>query len=151
MKNILVAVDFDERTFELVNYAAEFAKKFGAKIWIVHIAAPEPDFVGYDVGPTYIRDSRAGELRVEHKNLRVLVDKLLQEGIEADALLISGSTVKMILDEAKKLHADLIITGSHDHSFIYNAFVGSTSLELFKKSEIPLLTVPLDKIKERLN
>lgn len=145
MKNILVAIDFDERTYELVNYAAEFAKKFGAKIWIVHIAAPEPDFVGYSVGPEYIRDSRASELRSEHKNLHLLVDKLHQEGVEAEGLLVSGSTVKMILDEAKKLHADLIITGSHDHSFLYNAFVGNTSLELFKKSAIPLLTVPLDR------
>ncbi|MDF9800117.1 nucleotide-binding universal stress UspA family protein [Catalinimonas alkaloidigena] len=143
MKNILVAVDFDERTFFLVDYAAELAKKFDAKIWIVHIAAPEPDFVGYDVGPQYIRDSRADTLKGEHKSLKLLTDKLHQQSIEADALLISGPTVQMILDEAKKLQADLIITGSHAHSFLYNAFVGSVSLALFKKSKIPLLTVPL--------
>lgn len=148
MKNILVAIDFDERTYELVAYAAEFAKKFSSKVWIVHIAAPEPDFVGYDVGPEYVRDNRAGELRVEHKNLQLLADKLLKEGVDAEGLLVQGPTVKMILDEAQKLYADLIITGSHDHSFIYNAFVGNTSLELFKKSRIPLLTVPLDSNKE---
>lgn len=148
MKNILVAVDFDERTFELVTYAAKLAKKFDAKVWIVHIAAPEPDFVGFDVGPEYIRDSRAHELRVEHRNLKVLTDRLREEAIDTDALLIAGPTVQMILKEAQKLDADLIITGSHDHSFIYNAFVGNTSLELFKKSNIPLLTVPIDRMKK---
>lgn len=150
IRNILVAVDFDERTTKLVNYAAELAKKFEANLWIVHIAAPEPDFVGYGVGPKYIRDSRADELKEEHRYLYALAERMQQQGVKVDALLIPGPTVQMILDEARKLEADLLITGSHDHSFIYNAFVGSTALELFKKSSIPLLTVPLDEGEEDL-
>lgn len=145
INNILVAVDLDERTYKLVDYAAALASKFDAKVWIVHIAAPEPDFVGYDVGPQYIRDTRAETLKEEHKDLKKLTEKLHQQAIEADALLIAGPTVQMILDEAKKLKADLIISGSHDHSFLYKAFVGSIAEGIFRKAKIPLLTIPLDE------
>lgn len=143
MKNLLVAVDFDQRTNKLIDFAEKIALKFKAKVWIVHIAAPDPDFVGYEPGPQYIRDFRAGELKNEHKRLISWTEQLSKRGVESEALLIQGPTVKMILKEAQDLKADLLITGSHDHSFVYNAFVGSTALEIFKKSNIPLLTVPV--------
>ena len=50
MDNILVTVDFDENTNLLVNKAFELGQKFGAKVWLLHIAAPEPDFIGYKIG-----------------------------------------------------------------------------------------------------
>ena len=47
MKNIIIAVDFVEDNEILLEKSIEIIKKFQAKIWIIHIAAPEPDFVGY--------------------------------------------------------------------------------------------------------
>ena len=52
------------------------AEKFGSKLWLVHIAAPDPDFVGYGTGPIYIRDSRAKELKEEHQQLMHIMDDL---------------------------------------------------------------------------
>ena len=49
----------------------------------------------------------------------------------------------MIIEESKKLNADLIIAGHHEHGFFYNAFVESVSAEVIKKSKIPVLIVPL--------
>ena len=69
MKNILVSIDFNEQEALLMDRAYEFAKAFDAKIWLVHIAAPDPDFVGYDAGPQYVRDARAEDLKGEHKLL----------------------------------------------------------------------------------
>ena len=53
-----------------------YCRKFGSKIWLVHIAAPDPDFVGYEVGPQYIRDHRADELKKEHKLVKKYADEL---------------------------------------------------------------------------
>ena len=67
MKNLLVTVTFEEKeTSVLLAKAMSIAEKFGSKIWLVHIAAPDPDFVGYEVGPQYIRDHRADELKKQH-------------------------------------------------------------------------------------
>ena len=108
MKNILVPVDFEGySTYLLLGQAYELAKKFDSKIWLIHVAAPDPDFVGYEEGPQYIRDKRAEELRKEHKMLKKYTDELHEKGVQAEGLLIFGSTVEMIHAEAKKLKIDL--------------------------------------------
>lgn len=143
MKNILVALDFDLRSQQLTDYAASFAEKFEARLWLVHIAAPEPDFVGYDTGPQYIRETRAEDLREEHRVLQKMAEDLRKRSIAAEALLVQGPTVQTLLDECEKLEIDLLVIGSHEHGFLYNLFAENTALELFKKSNIPLLVVPL--------
>ena len=144
MKNILVTIDFDNKEHILVNKASEFAKAFQAKLWIVHVAAPDPDFVGYEVGPKYIRDSRAEELREEHRILQKFAEEQESKGIACEGLLIQGATIQMIIEESIKLNVDLIVAGHHEHGFLYKAFAGSTSSDIIKKSKIPVLLVPLN-------
>jgi len=144
MKNILVSIDFNKGEDLIIKKAIEIAEKFNSKVWIIHITAPEPDFVGYNVGPEYIRENRANELRKEHKILEEHAKNLNEQGIEAQGLLIQGATIEMILEESKKLKVDLIIAGHQEHNFIYKAFIGSVSAGLIKKSKIPILIVPIE-------
>jgi len=118
MKNILVTIDFKDGEQLVVDKAHELAAQFDSKIWLLHIAAPDPDFVGYGVGPQYVRDNRAAELRKEHKQLAKLTKSLKVKGVKAEGLLVQGGTIEMILAEAKKLNVDLIIAGYH-HNLIY--------------------------------
>lgn len=145
MKNILVAIEFDEHTPAFIDYAVMIAKPFDAKLWLVHIAEAEPDFVGYNEGPKYIRDTFAQELRKEHRHLQDICDEIKKEGMEAEGLMIQGPTIEMLLEEADKLEVDMIITATHHRSFIYKAFIGSVSTELFERSKIPLLVYPVSE------
>ncbi|GAB2766131.1 universal stress protein [Salinimicrobium soli] len=145
IKNILVAVDFNDAVGELLGYAEGLAEKFEAKVWVVHVAEPDPDFVGYEPGPQYIRDYRAEDLREEHRNLQNITRTFLGEDIDKEALLIQGSTVKTVLEEAKKLKCDLLIVGTHKHSFLHNLLRESVSLELIQKANIPMLAIPIDE------
>ncbi len=144
MKNILVTIDFNKDEALLIDKAVQLAKAFDSKLWLMHIAAPDPDFVGYDVGPQYIRDSRAKELKQEHQQLQEYADNLKEKGVDSEGLLIQGPTIDMILEESKKLHVDLIIAGHHKHGFFYSQFVESVSSEIIRKSKIPVLIVPFE-------
>ncbi|MDR5589497.1 universal stress protein [Christiangramia sp. SM2212] len=144
-KNIMVAVDFNDSIGELMVYADSLAQKFGSKVWVLHVADPEPDFVGYEPGPQYIRDIKAEEYREEHHNLQEICKNFISEEVQADALLIQGSTVKTVLSEAQKLNVDLLIVGTHKHSFLHNLLQESVSMELIKKAEIPMLTIPIEE------
>ena len=144
MKNILAAIDFKGHEEQIIETATKFARTFGSKIWLIHIAAPDPDFVGYEPGPQYIRDCRATTLKKEHELLETYCNEFSKKGIEAEGLLIQGATVEMIMKESKKLHIDLIIIGHAEHSFIYKAIFGNISKAVIQKSTIPVLTVPLD-------
>jgi nucleotide-binding universal stress UspA family protein len=145
LKNILVAIDFNDTVGELLSYAEGIACKFEAKLWIVHVADPDPDFVGNEPGPQYIRDMKADELRDEHRNLQKICEAFLDPKLEFEALLIQGSTVESVIDEAQKLACDMLIVGTHKHSFFHNLFSESVSMELLKKAEIPLLSIPIDE------
>jgi len=143
MKNILVAVDLDDSAQLLVEKAAEQAEKFGSKVWVLHIADPEPDFVGNKVGPQYIRDLRVKELLSEHHLIRKYTDFLKAKNIDTDGLLIAGATVRLILEEIEKLNIDLVIIGHHQHSLMYKIFTGTTHSAIVNKSKVPVLIVPL--------
>ena len=140
-----MAVDFDNRSNVLLDYASELSSKFDARLWIVHIAAPEPQFVGYEVGPEYIRDMRAEDLRDEHRFLQNMARGIRDKGGKAEALLIQGPTVQTLLDELNKLEADLLIVGSNQHGYIYRAFAEDTAAELQKQCPVPMLIIPLEK------
>lgn len=144
MKNILVSIDFNNNEKLLMDKALELAKVLNAKLWLLHVASPEPDFVGFGVGPQYIRDDRANKLRKEHRLMGTYTDTLKLKGVEAEGLLINGVTTDMILEEAEKLDIDLIITGRHEHSIMYKMFFGSVSKGIINKSNIPVMVVPLD-------
>lgn len=144
MNNILVALDFNDNEQLLISKVEELANLSNAKVWFMHIAAPEPDFVGYEVGPHYVRDYRAEELREEHKQLQVMSDQLKGKGIDADGLLIQGATVEMIMAEAERLNVNMIALGHHDHNFLHKAFFGSVASDVINQSKIPVLVVPLD-------
>jgi len=57
--------------------------------------------------------------------------------------MVQGPTIEMLLSEADKLSVDMIITSSHKRSFLYKAFFGSVSTELFEKASIPVLAIPV--------
>ncbi len=143
MKNILVAVDLKSSDQVLINQVSILAEKFNSTVWIIHIAAPDPDFVGYGIGPFYIREMRADELRKEHKQLQAMANQLQEKSIQTEALLIQGPTVEMLKAEVKKLKIDLLIMGSHKHGFLYETWIGHTSVKVIKEIPVPVLIVPL--------
>ena len=142
MKNIVVAIDFSQITPEIITQAETLAQAFQSKLWLIHIAEPEPDFVGFKTGPQPKRDRWAQEFRKEHQQIQDLAEELRQKGLDTVALLTQGSTVETILTEAKKLAADLIIVGSHGRSGIEKLFMGSVSEGILQNTPCPVLVIP---------
>jgi len=143
--NILVAVDLSPASEIVIAAAAGVARLTGAKVYILHTAEPEPDFVGYDAGPEVVRTQVANEYRREHRDVQALADKLRGDGLDATALLIQGPTVETALREADNLDAELIVVGTHGHGAVYDVLVGSYSAGIIRKSKRPVLVVPIRK------
>ena len=142
MKNILVPIDFAPVGKEVLALASDIARAFNAKLWLVHVAAPDPEFVGYHAGPSYVREQRADVLRHEHTDLQTMSAGLTSRGLTAEALLVQGPTTDTLLDEADRIKADLIVMGSHGRGGLFKALVGSVSEQVLKQSRVPVLIVP---------
>ncbi|MCA0131004.1 universal stress protein [Winogradskyella alexanderae] len=144
MKNILIPIDFKGNEHLLLDKALEFASNLKSKVWLLHVAAPDPDYVGFEAGPQSARDHRANKLKEERRQIQGFAKKFEEKGIDAEALLIQGITVETILEKTETLNIDLIIMGYQTYSLFYKIIFGSVSDSLIKKSNIPVLVVPLD-------
>jgi nucleotide-binding universal stress UspA family protein len=142
VKSLLAAVDFSDVTEGVMAVVASLARDLGAEVRVVHVAEPDPEFVGYDVDSSALRDVHAREYREEHRQLQALADRLREQGIDAKALLIRGSTVEKIAEEAERVDADLVVAGSHGHGVLHRALLGSVSEGLVRTLRRPVLIVP---------
>ena len=142
MRKLLAALDFSDVTDRVVEEAAALAEAFGAELTLIHVAAPDPDFVGYEAGPDTVREARADELRAEHRQLQQMADGLRERGIPSKALLIQGPTVEKILDEAIQIGASTIVIGSHGHGALRRVLLGSVSEGVVRGASCPVYVVP---------
>ncbi|NOR45926.1 MAG: universal stress protein [Candidatus Delongbacteria bacterium] len=142
MKNILAPIDFSDVSEKVIFEAAELAKVFSCKLWLLHVAAPEPDFVGYTIGPKEERDWRALTLHNEHKYIQEKALFLEKEGIQVTPLLVQGVTVDTILKKIDKFDIDMVVMGTHGHGALYSLVAGSVSNGVVQESKVPVMLVP---------
>ena len=142
-KTILVPIDFSDVTDAVLAAVRRFAGVYDdARIFLVHIVQAEPDFVGYEVGPQYIRDSAAQELRREHQQLQKLQRSLTDAGLAVTALLVPGHAEDKIIDQIDRIGPDLIVLGSHGHGAMYNLLVGGVCQAVLRHAACPVVVVP---------
>lgn len=143
MSKILVCVDFSVSSDPILEQAAKFAKLEAAEIMLLHVAEPNPDFVGYEAGPEVVRLQMAEVYRNEHRRLQALAATLADKGIQVSSELVQGSSAETILRHADSLGASLIIMGTHGHGKLYHLLLGSVSNSVLKHAKVPVLLVPV--------
>ncbi|GAX60584.1 universal stress protein family [Candidatus Scalindua japonica] len=140
---MLVAVDLSGASQKILQYVKTLASDLSAKVWVVYAEKPESGFVGFGTGrPQSVSDQVAQDFNKKCEELQNEVEKLRAIGIDAEPLLAQGVAVEVILDEASKLNADLIVVGSHGHGAVYHLMVGSVSEGVLHRSTCPVLVVP---------
>jgi len=140
--NILAAIDFSPVTEQVLQALERVGTSMPAHVWLVHVAPPDPDFVGYGTGPEGVRSQVAVEHHERHRELQNHADRLRRAGVETTALLVQGATVATLIGEAERLAAEVIVLGSHGHGRIYDLLVGSVAEGVVRESSLPVLLVP---------
>ncbi len=143
MQNILVPVDFSTATEPVVRSAIALARAFDARLCLLHVAAPDPDFVGYRAGPASVRHSVAAQFHDEHVKLQELKGRWPGAPDRISTLLIQGVTADKIIQEQERLQADCIVLGSHGHGALHHLLTGSVAAGVLKKAACPVLIVPV--------
>lgn len=142
MRRMLVAVDGSEMSERVLAVVRDLASSTGAEVELIHVAPPDPDFVGYEVGPESVRNAVAHERREEHRDVQELARTLREGGIAAKGVLVQGPIAEAIVERAERLEADLIVVGSHRRGRVARAVLGSVSEAVVRASTRPVLVVP---------
>ena len=156
MKKILIALDYDPTAKKVAEVGFEFAKAMDAEVVLLHVISdpvyysstdysPIMGFTGYlNADPLELNTMevlKTASLNFLDKTRIHLGDKTIQTVVE------EGDFADSIVKTAKKLHADMIILGSHSQKWLENIVMGSVTEEVLRQSEIPLLIIPTKKRK----
>ena len=140
---VLAALDLDRTTPDVLREARLWTRRLGAELFLIHVAEPDPDFIGYGAGPESVRLAVAHKFTRAHQRLDALAVELRKEGFTATtALLIQGATAETILREADRLAVDVILMGTRARGAVREIFVGSVSKEVLRASTRPVLLIP---------
>ncbi|ALR31148.1 MULTISPECIES: universal stress protein [Chryseobacterium] len=143
MINIVLPVDFGDKTEQLVDGAIKFAKQVNGKIFLIHVAPSDIGFAIGDMGFQYFPEVEENEIREELIQLNKIEQRILAHDVNCEHLLKQGIAKDIILEYAKVKHADFIVMGSHGRSGIYDVFVGSLTKGITKDSHVPVLVLPI--------
>jgi len=143
MVNIVLPVDFGDKTEQLVEGAVKFAKQINGRIFLIHVAPSDIGFAIGDMGFQYFPEVEENEIREELVQLNKIQQRILAHDVECEHLLKQGIAKDIILEHAQDKKADFIVMGSHGRSGIYDVFVGSLTKGITKDSNIPVLVLPI--------
>lgn len=140
INNILVPIDFSDYSKNALKYAAQFAKEFNAKLYLIYVVEPIIYPTDFSMGQIAIPSadidlhSRAEE---ELKKLSNTIDSSLKTEI----MIKTGKPFFEIIETAKEKDIDLIIIATHGHTGVEHLLFGSTAEKVVRKAPCPVLTL----------
>jgi nucleotide-binding universal stress UspA family protein len=142
LNTLLALIDFSPATDRVEALAQALARRGVSKVYLLHVAPPEPDFVSYRPGPQSVRDQVADAWRGEHARLQEMAERLRGRGVDAVALQVQGSLIETVLDQAGRLRADLVVASFHRHGALRRLAVGDTLGKIMEGLGCPIVVVP---------
>lgn len=140
-KNILVATDFSESSDMAFDYALSLAKKFDARLLIVHVINEPVDLRGF-----YVPHISFEKLEEEiEEGAQKMMEKFcrthLRDYENYDRFIVPGIPYDEIIKKAGEENADLIVIGTHGRTGLDHVLFGSTAEKVVRKSPVPVMTI----------
>jgi nucleotide-binding universal stress UspA family protein len=142
-ERILVPVDGSEISTRGLQEAIKLSKALGGQLRLVHIVddsalALNPE-TGIAAAPL-VEDFAEGGKEILEQARKVAV----AAGVNAEVVLhenFTGRVADLIVAEARKWRAELIVMGTHAHGGIRHAVLGSDAEAVLHGAEVPVLLV----------
>ncbi|MEE4253017.1 MAG: universal stress protein [Desulfuromusa sp.] len=154
IENILYATGLGSGDPYVFGYALSLARKYDANIHVIHGREPLPISL-QKLSECYISHEEIEDILAEdEKTILNRIDQLCAKGIAGDPLgqdRVASMTVvrhppkQAIIEEAQKRNVDLIVMGSHRHSVLSDAMLGTTTMKVLHQATIPVLVVRIPK------
>lgn len=144
LNNILLATDFTKMADNAMNTAIAMCKRHNATLHILHVVedrfmATGPESAVY-VAANYVIPEL--EKMASTKLEKIEAELKRNADFPYKTYILFGNSFDSIISKASVVGADLIVMGTHGASGLRNLFLGSTSYNVIKNTNIPVLTVP---------
>lgn len=135
MKNILVPVGTSTNARSHLKYAVDFAKVFGAKIYLIQI------YNVYTKAGTFIKVDDI-IIRKSMEFLNEHVASVDTRGVDIEVKTFKGDVVDILESICDTLAIDLIVLEPRTNSLKDEVYLGKDSGRIIKRTQIPAIIVP---------
>jgi len=142
IRTILVPVDFSDCSLAGVTYAIGFAKKFNARIIVLHVADLGPVMMTTGCGDYDSRIYMEAARRRCSKQMQGFLKRVDFDGVRVDTCAVAGYCPAAIYEAAEKEGVDLIIISTHGRTGLRRALVGSVAEGTVRNAGCPVLVIP---------
>jgi universal stress protein A len=133
LKSILVPLDFSEASLKSLQYAVPLAKQFGAKLTLLHVLKAPVRFAD----SKYLASLGHHQLTVIEKRL----EGMIPSDIPVETAVRQNFVAEGILEVAREIDADLIITTTHGYSGMKHLLMRNTAENLVRQAPCPVLVL----------
>ncbi|MEZ0540105.1 universal stress protein [Fibrella arboris] len=144
MKTILFPTDLFDQSPSTRSYLHLMASAWQARVILLHVYQP----VVADTSLTTFADPGIGSLAtldletISQKHLNTLVDKFRSEGLDVIGEWRVGSVEDSIVEAARELAPDLLITQRSTIATFFDRLAGSAADDLAREAPCPVLFIP---------
>lgn len=139
IKNVLVPIDFSERSIDLLEYARALTRQFGADLHLVHVYEPD-----YPLSSVMGMPLALPPVQVAQGVRRHLRDVAKKRGLELrpeNVHAIEGRPFEEICRLARAKAIDLIVVSTRGNTGLKHLLLGSTAERIVRYSPCPVLVV----------
>jgi nucleotide-binding universal stress UspA family protein len=151
---VLIALDYDKSSGKVAQTGYDMAKAMNAEVTLLHVISDPVYYSSTEYSPILgltgslgVEPSIAESIdRLKEVTQNFLADEKNRLGDEKIQILLKeGDFADTILKTAKKLHASVIVIGSHSSRWLEDIVMGSVTNKVLRNTTIPLFIVPTKK------
>jgi len=157
VKTILYTTALGSHTRPVFRFTVGLAKQLNARIILLHVVEPLSNSVRFLID-SYLQPEAAEHLHHAssqdllekiHKRMEAFCKEELDATLEqteviSEVRVVSGMACEVILYEADRHNADMIVMGTHTGSGMQTDLLGSTARRVTHLSKRPVLIVPVN-------
>ena len=141
IERILCPVDFSEFSDRACDYAHSFARHFGAKLFVLHVAEPFVPVDPSSISPSLIDQVYAQNIADAEEKVRELAVRQNWNDVEHEVVLERGAVADAILRFVEGNNIDLITMGTHGRRGLDRLVLGSVTERILRTARPPVLAV----------
>ena len=141
-KNVLLATDGSKYSTAAASEAIGIAKLNKSKLTVIAVVPADlasPADIEFGVG---VMEKVSDQMmREAEKNTKAVKETAQKEGVDVQALVMTGRPANAIIETAKDKDADLIVVGSHGRTGLDRLLMGSVAERVIVLSDSAVLVV----------
>jgi len=136
IKNVLFLTDFSPAGDAAIPYATEIVRRFGAKLFALHVRPPVVNPMTEPVTWPVLERAAKAEADAQTQALHAAFP-----GIKPEVMIEEGDFWHILESAIEKQEIDLIVLGTRGRSGAAKFFLGSRAEEIFREAPCAVLTI----------